>query len=395
MTSVEFVEKALIGSLLNDSTRRDELPWLRAQDFTIPLCLAIWRHLESGNPPHCQPLTDLVDLSEALGRDYELHPRLRSPAELATLQIQTPEKPAVAEYGRILVEATIRRQVAAMGLRLESLATREPKQIVDSVANALASLERLDQRWQVSMGQRAQVDVDHVAVAMSVCADEFSPPAADAETLPADHDMDQQLAEEAVIGATVHDWPTGARSQVLGTIRSYDFTDARAAATWRAVEHLAEHDEPIDEITVAWQCLRVRSRTGDGLTVQALRETRDAALFHEMGAATMARSTLTRVAGQAKIAISRCTEDPRIDPAVLIDSVETHHVAVAAVAQRLMGEYIANESLAALKKRLLDQIGRAPVPHVHLRGGSPRAASPQTGSPEMSRLRSSARLQRE
>jgi hypothetical protein len=74
MTSVEFVEKALIGSLLNDSTRRDELPWLRAEDFTIPLCLAIWRHLESGNPPHCQPLTDLVDLSEALGRDCELHP---------------------------------------------------------------------------------------------------------------------------------------------------------------------------------------------------------------------------------------------------------------------------------------------------------------------------------
>jgi replicative DNA helicase len=131
MTSVEFVEKALIGSLLNDSTRRDELPWLRAEDFTIPLCLAIWRHLESGKPPHCQPLTDLVDLSEALGRDCELHPRLRSPAELATLQLQAPEKPAVVEYGRILVEATIRREVAAMGLQLESLAAREPEQIID------------------------------------------------------------------------------------------------------------------------------------------------------------------------------------------------------------------------------------------------------------------------
>jgi len=127
MTSVEFVEKALIGSLLNDSTRRPDVPWLRAEDFTNPLCLAIWRHLESGNPPHCQRLTDLVDLSEALGRDYELHPRLRSPAELATLQFQAPEKPAVVEYGRILVEATIRREVAAMGLRLESLMTRRTR----------------------------------------------------------------------------------------------------------------------------------------------------------------------------------------------------------------------------------------------------------------------------
>ena len=66
----------------------------------------------------------------------------------------------MVEYGRILVEATIRRDVAAMGLRLESLATGEPEQIIDKVANGLASLDRLDQRWQVSMGHRAEVDPD-------------------------------------------------------------------------------------------------------------------------------------------------------------------------------------------------------------------------------------------
>jgi len=365
MTSVEFVEKALIGSLLNDSTRRDELPWLRAEDFAIPLCLAIWRHLESGNPPHCRPLTDLVDLSEALGRDYELHPRLRSPAELATLQFQAPERPAVVEYGRILVEATIRRQVAAMGLRLEFLAAREPDQITDRVANALTSLEALNRRWHVSGGQRNEADADHVAAAMSVCADELSPLAApDAETLPTDPDMDQRLAEKAVIGAAVHDWPRGARAHVLERVRRSDFTDARAAATWQAVEHLAERVAPIDEITVAWQGLRARSRTGDGLTVQELRETRDAALFHEAGAKRLARSTLTRVADQANIAITRYVEDLRINPAVLMDSVTTHHVAVAAVAQRLTGEPFPSESLAAIKKRLLDQTRRTPVQEV-------------------------------
>jgi replicative DNA helicase len=123
MTSVEFVEKALIGSLMNDSARRDELPWLGPEDFTNPQCRAIWRHLESGDPPRCQPLTDLVEMSELLGRNHELHVMLRSPAELATLQVQAPVKPAVVEYGRILGEATIRREVSNMGLRLESLAT--------------------------------------------------------------------------------------------------------------------------------------------------------------------------------------------------------------------------------------------------------------------------------
>ena len=363
MTSVEFVEKALIGSLLNDTPPQQDVPWLSAEDFINPMCRAIWRHLESGDPPHCRPLTDVVDLSEALGRESELHPRLRSPAELAMLQIQAPEKPAVVEYGRILVEATIRREVAAMGLRLESLATGEPEQIIDRVANALALLEGLDRSWRAIMGERIQIDPDLLEVRSPLDTQASSRTTGSHTRSPssAGDCIDQQMAQKAVIGAAVHDWPTDARSKVLGTVRSYDFTDARAAATWQAVEHLAEHDAPIDEITVAWQSLRVRSRTGDGLTLQELRETRDAALFHEAGAMRLARSTLAHVAAQAKIAITRCAEDLRLNPAVLMDSATTHHVAVAAVAQRLTGEPFPSESLAAIKKRLLDRTRRTPA----------------------------------
>ena len=214
MINVEFVEKALIGSLLNDSTLRDEMPWLNAEDFTHPLCRAIWNHLESGKPPQSQPLVDLVGMSEVLGRDYELHAMLRGPAELATLQFQAPEKPAVAEYGRILVEATIRREVAAMGLRLESLATGEPEQIIDRIANALTLLERLDQRWEVSAANPAQLDADLPKVDSPLPTEvvprtngswsENSGTVGDG--------MDHRMAEKAVIGAAVHDWPPGARA---------------------------------------------------------------------------------------------------------------------------------------------------------------------------------------
>lgn len=363
MTSVEFVEKALIGSLLNDSTRRDDAPWLRAEDFTNPLCRALWRHIESGDPPQCQPRTDLVDLSDALGRESELHPHLRSPAELATLQFQAPEKRAVVEYGRILLEATIRRDVTAMGLRLESLATGEPEQIVDRVANALASLEGLDRSWQATKSGQPQVspELPEVSSPLNTQANSRMTDSHIWSALSAGNGIDQQLAEKAVIGAAVHDWPTHARSKVLGTVRGYEFTDARAAATWQAVEHLAEHDAPIDEITVAWQSMRARSRTGDGLTLQELRETRDAALFHEAGAIRLARSTLARVAAQAKIAVTRCAQDLRLSPAVLIDSAATHHVAVAAVAQRLTGEAFPSESLDAIKNQLLDRRHRNPA----------------------------------
>ena len=363
MTSAEFVEKALIGSLLNDSTRRDDAPWLRAEDFTNPLCRALWRHIESGDPPQCQPPTDLVDLSDALGRESELHPHLRSPAELATLQFQAPQRRAVVEYGRILVEATIRREVTAMGLRLESLAMGEPEEIINRVANALASLDVLERSWQATMSEQAQVGSELLEVSSPLDTQASSRTTGSHiwSALSAGKEIDQQMAEQAVIGAAVHDWPTDARSKVLGTVRGYDFTDARAAATWQAVEHLAEHDAPIDEITVAWQSLRGRSRTGDGLTLQELRETRDAALFHEAGAVRLAKSTLARVAAQAKIAVTRGAEDLRLSPAVLMDSAATHHVAVAAVAQRLTGEPYTSESLAAIAKKLLDRTHPTPA----------------------------------
>ena len=351
MTSVDFVEKALIGSLLNESTRREELSWLGADDFINPLCRAIWRHLESGNPPECRPLIDLVEMSDILGRGDELHARLRSPAELATLQFHAPEKPAIVEYGRILVEAKIRREVAAMGLRLECMATGEPEQIIVGVTDTLALVEGLDQRWQVSRRQGKEVNSDLVAATPSARADELSPLAdQDAETFPASGGMDQKLAAKAVIGAAVHDWPPGARAHVLQNMRASDFTDTRAAATWQAVEHLAELDAPFDEIVVAWQTERERNRSGDGFTVQELRETRDAALFHEVASATLARSTLTNVADKAKISISRCAEDLRLDPAALIDCVATHHLAVAAAAQRLRGARFETAPLEAVKE---------------------------------------------
>ena len=248
--------------------------------------------------------------------------------------------------------------------------------IIAWVANALAHIEGLDQRWQASTGKRTDVDADLISAPVSLCADELSRPVAPAaETLPTDHDMDQQIAEKAVIGAAVHDWPPGARPLVLEAVRASDFTEPRATATWQAVEHLADLAAPIDEITVAWQTERARRRSGDGLTLQELRETRSAALFHEMGAATLARSTVTRVAGQAKIAISRCAEDLRIDPETVIDSVATHHLAVAAAAERLTGEALANEPLAAFKNRLLDRTRRSPLQVASTNATSERPSS--------------------
>ena len=131
--------------------------------------------------------------------------------------------------------------------------------------------------------------------------------------------------------------------------------------TWRTIELLAEQGAVIDEVTVAWQALRERTRAGEGLTVQELRETRGAAIFYETGAGTLARTTLKRVTLRAKTATKQCSEDQGIDLTTVIDSATTHHVAVAAAAQRLIGERSPHESLTPASAHVRPPARSAPT----------------------------------
>lgn len=122
MVNTQFVEKALIGAILNDPDRRAEVPWLTAADFTNPLCRALWAHLETDNSPDGAPVLDLVALSQALGAPGGLHPTLRSPSALAELLLDAPLRPAIPDYGRVLVEMSTRRgdHRAGSSTRVES-----------------------------------------------------------------------------------------------------------------------------------------------------------------------------------------------------------------------------------------------------------------------------------
>jgi hypothetical protein len=99
--------------------------------------------------------------------------------------------------------------------------------------------------------------------------------------------------------------------------------------------------------------MRARNRFGHGLTAPELRETRDAALFHQAGATNLANSTITRVTAHARLATARYAQDLGVDLATVIDTATTHHVAVAVAAHRLTGERRANPPLAEVKNRLL------------------------------------------
>ena len=63
VTIPEFVEKALLGAILSEPTRREDVPWLEVDDFTNPLCRALWQHLQTGATPDLTAPVDYVTLS--------------------------------------------------------------------------------------------------------------------------------------------------------------------------------------------------------------------------------------------------------------------------------------------------------------------------------------------
>ncbi len=336
MVDTQFVEKAMIGAILNDPDRRAEVPWLTAADFTNPLCRAVWAHLETDNSPGGAPVLDLVALSQALGAAGGLHPSLRSPSALAELLLDAPLRPAIPDYGRVLVEMSTRRQITALGLRLESRAKDEPERILAETANTIAAVNRLDRRWRATRDERARPVEPGSGTARHSAAPPDPGPATGPLTTSTPCDgIDQQIAHKAVLGAVIYDCPRGVRAHLLATITVDDFTHARYAATWRAVNTLAAAGTAIDEITVAWQALRQQSRYGAGLTCSALRELQPAAPLYASGATRLLRTSLEHITRNTHSATTRAAAEMTADLGSVLATTSNAATRVAVSAQRL------------------------------------------------------------
>ena len=269
MIDAEFVEKALLGTLLNDPTRRAQVPWLEVTDFTNPLCRALWAHLEQGAPSDFSYPLDYVRLSEALHTEADIHPRLTWPSEIAGLQVQAPVHPDAAAYGRILVEVAIRNQIVDMGFTLGSADGRTGPHDREEPAAAIEALQELQNRWQ-------QIDTPPPTTSVDNSQDLPRRPTSEPGSrrpndpqigLPNHHLV---AAESAVLGSAVHDLPPGSRSRLVALIHPRDFSDPRVAATFQAVRDLASRTDHVDEITVQWQVMRNQSTWGPGLPLAEL-----------------------------------------------------------------------------------------------------------------------------
>jgi len=332
--NAEYVERSLLGTLLNDPTRRTDVPWVQVSDFTNPLCRALWAHLEKGSPPHFTHPIDYVSLSDVLRAETDLHPRLTSPSQIAALQVHAPADPHAAAYGRILVEVAIRNQILAIGLKLGSEAERHPPQKRASPSAAIEALEGLTNRWQHAGPPNPMSPVGDSRSATETHVPEPEPVPQDPRTDPPDRDL--AAAETAVLGSALHDNPKGSRSQLVAMFQPRDFSDPKAGATFHAVRQLAARGDHVDEITVLWQLTRNQSDWGSGLQLGELTRDRFTGQLDPRDIQTVTGAAERRALAKASVTVTFEAQQLATDLATTSARVSNTLNEVAGVGRRFM-----------------------------------------------------------
>jgi replicative DNA helicase len=262
VTPIELAERALLGTLLLQPAQRTEVVgWLLADDFADPWHRVVYAAIVNDASPD--------SVTEAYRRFAAAHGPLRSPAaRFATLIQSAPDRPIARRYAAMVLEASIRRQVAGIGVLLEAAAVRaastawsgrEPLQLL---RERLVAAER---RWHTAQHPQAQQVTAEPAMP---AVDALLGAARLVAATPPPDPARVRDAESSVLSAILLN--PRCLPGVAGRIRPGLFGDPRHRACYEAILDLAERGEPIDIVTVAWQQQHDRELHGPGPTIEDL-----------------------------------------------------------------------------------------------------------------------------
>jgi hypothetical protein len=150
--TVNDAERATVGAVLLQPHHLSNLePWLCASDFADPLARSMYALLLEMHQRQVPIDPDAV-LSAAL-KQGALGPTGSPGAQIVDL-LQAPPDPRVClTYGRIVLDASIRRKVVEVGERLVQLGTapeRVPAEILDLVREQQETLATERDRWRAA-----------------------------------------------------------------------------------------------------------------------------------------------------------------------------------------------------------------------------------------------------
>jgi replicative DNA helicase len=382
----ELAEAALLGALMWDPRRLQDISWLDPSDFSRPSHQAIYQTLVglvAGGKP-----IDLLSLPDVLHRgDYhELHSDNTagngplSAYALSELLSMTPAKPGAdspsdepapsehRRYGEIVLEASIRRQVLRAGISIEQTALDYSNLGVDAAFGAIdrildATTTRLDELTH-RLGESRQI-ASAIGAALT-----GSPPRGSISRLPTSSEIGAALdsgavrataspelsalslelpvpsaatlrrAEYALIGACLTEpW---LREIAHYRLRAEDFAEPEVAATWLALSNLTDSGEPVDFVLVGAEVQRHGEHPDYGHGIEPLQlatlSRRADVVSGSRAISEVIRAALSRAAAHAHNTIAEAGADRTQDSARLLAGARDAVQRIDAIRQRLDGQ---------------------------------------------------------
>jgi replicative DNA helicase len=253
-------------------------------------------------------------------------------------------------YGRIVLDNSVRRQVAAAGTRIDQLGRAAAE--YDSQQGAVAMEPALSgvQAALVRLGGRvAQAHSDGVSILDVLSGSQLAPfapgepaagPAAGiASGNEAPTPATVERAERALLGACMVS--PEIRSAAAEWLRPEDFATAEAAQSWQVVLDMTRRGDPVDFVLVAVEvetALAAGEPPGfDPTTLHRLAERADRLAAHR-AAEVIGRAALQRVMHRARTALEGIAGDRAVGTRALLQNAQQAVKAAQRTSQRLGGQ---------------------------------------------------------
>lgn len=337
MKAARLAEACTLGSLLiNPSALGTVTTWLRADDFSDPwhgqLYAVMRERLVAGQA--INPKDVGLHLKEQVG--YNRADLVR----IVGLLGATPARPHPLRYAAMVLESSLRREVACQGVLLRAAAlsaalTQERRSLMVGTALVEDALTMGEGRWQLAMGESSSGAATHPELAPALRnLDRFL--AAD-RMLAAHPDLDRQQVQESerrlVAALVCH--PDEVRS-VSSWLHPESLQDKPWRAVYNALLELVERGDAVDAVTVAWQVQHGSRQLGPGPEpVDLIRAVEAAATddprFYSRPVAT---DILRRTADSGARSLQAAAGNPGID---VPDLFETGRLVTATVRSAALG----------------------------------------------------------
>lgn len=325
--------------------------YLQLAEVDLPRGLPAERHAEhvraiiAGEiaPPPDPAEVTAEDIRQQVMVDPDTGPNTdRLAPYLHTLMATAPPAGQAELYATMVLEASIRRDVAEAGMRVAQAQAAAPElgDLLAAVDTALNTVEQTQQRWEALTRGSIQRSLDNDDTLLAARAEQSQQRIATNLDLTLNTpDADEtQRAEEAVVGTVLTN--RAALAALADRLLPSDFADPQLGNAYRAAVHIHDTsnagDRAADPVTVAWEQQRQEPVHGPGVPVQRLVElSTDPTVSYAWHAEVVMRASLARLTSHAADMMQRAAQHPGLQPADVLHTSRSAYEAVRTAAERM------------------------------------------------------------